>query len=1089
MVAGKSPDWLPAGWTEHVKVNNGRKVKCYIDPLTGRKFYSKPQVSEYLRTVKDNSSTPQKKKIGLISVSNPNMGEIIGGETFLKQEGSPNGKTPKRMSCASKRKQMGFSMQSLEKVAIETVTPDGLPPGWIKETYYTDPASGYVFCSQQDALCYLETGDFSKCTIKPRKRNGLGFLNEESSVTPNVGELTEGETSHKQDVKTLRLTRHASKQKQIGCSKQSVEKPNVGELTRGETSLNQDGPQNFRTPVRTRCASKQNQIGSSKQSVEQPNMDGSIGGETSLKLDQPENGKSLKPTSRASTRKQTGSSKEPIEEMVVVRVTPDGLPPGWIKEIKIQKKANGTRKDSYYTDPVSGYVFLSQKDALRFVETGDVNICSVKPKKRDELHFLNASPNLGELTGGETSLKQEGSPNVKTPKRQSCVSKHKQMGFAKESIGKVAIERATPNGLPPGWIKEIKIQKKANGIRKYAYYIDPVSGYVFWSQKDAFRYLETGDVSSCTIKPKKRDGLVLNEGTSLSPNMGELTGGITCPKQEESQNVITQKPSKRKRMGFTKQSSDKVVIERVTPDGLPPGWIKEIKIQKKANGTRKDTYYTDPVSGYVFFSQKDALRYSETGDLCKCSMKPKKRDELNFLNEVASPNMGELTEGKTSLELEGSQNVITPKNTSSASNSKEKPRGITKQSVEKIVIERVTPVGLPPGWIKEIRIQMKENGTRKDPYYTDPVSGYVFGSQKDALRYLETGDIRSCSIKPRKREEFRFLNEQSSLPAVAITQKLGDETTSEPFTGTQNNVASILGTAEAVGPQKRRWTTVSADENEESADTEESYDPSYTPRSSTKISKRKRGKRESAENGTASSPSTPILLEKSPAENGKGKKSNRKTQSDPSKSNNEKALDLPTRTSKRFLESEMVADSGLSELAGARKTGEGELYPSVGPLLNVARSIPQPFQTASEAEMADNALIGTEARSNVQHHSVPEHHTVRRETEKNDEETQDQKNPFGDSWSDPCLEFAFKALSGEIPVEDNLPIPIRNNSQQQTDSSCAQTANPLSDSAPQLPMDPTFIPPGFVGLPSYCAGAPQQPKLETDKEHRPKADS
>ena len=52
--------------------------------------------------------------------------------------------------------------------------------------------------------------------------------------------------------------------------------------------------------------------------------------------------------------------------------------------------------------------------------------------------------------------------------------------------------------------------------------------------------------------------------------MGELTGGITSLKQEESQNekqgesqnVITQKPtscaSKRKHKGFTKQSADKV---------------------------------------------------------------------------------------------------------------------------------------------------------------------------------------------------------------------------------------------------------------------------------------------------------------------------------------------------------------------------------------------------------------------------------------------------------------------------------------------------------------------------------------------------
>ena len=29
MVASNSLDWLPTGWTEHVKVNNGRKVKVF----------------------------------------------------------------------------------------------------------------------------------------------------------------------------------------------------------------------------------------------------------------------------------------------------------------------------------------------------------------------------------------------------------------------------------------------------------------------------------------------------------------------------------------------------------------------------------------------------------------------------------------------------------------------------------------------------------------------------------------------------------------------------------------------------------------------------------------------------------------------------------------------------------------------------------------------------------------------------------------------------------------------------------------------------------------------------------------------------
>ena len=55
------------------------------------------------------------------------------------------------------------------------------------------------------------------------------------------------------------------------------------------------------------------------------------------------------------------------------------------------------------------------------------------------MRVLSFQPNLGELTGGKTSLKQEGSQNVKTSKRKSCVSKHKQMGSAKGSIGKVCL--------------------------------------------------------------------------------------------------------------------------------------------------------------------------------------------------------------------------------------------------------------------------------------------------------------------------------------------------------------------------------------------------------------------------------------------------------------------------------------------------------------------------------------------------------------------------------------------------------------------------------------------------------------------------
>lgn len=47
-------------------------------------------------------------------------------------------------------------------------------------------------------------------------------------------------------------------------------------------------------------------------------------------------------------------------------------------------------------DPSTGYVFSSKKDALRYVETGDIDSCAVKPKKRDM--------NDQELTGGNNPV-------------------------------------------------------------------------------------------------------------------------------------------------------------------------------------------------------------------------------------------------------------------------------------------------------------------------------------------------------------------------------------------------------------------------------------------------------------------------------------------------------------------------------------------------------------------------------------------------------------------------------------------------------------------------------------------------------------
>jgi len=46
-------------------------------------------------------------------------------------------------------------------------------------------------------------------------------------------------------------------------------------------------------------------------------------------------------------------------------------------------------------------------------------------------------------------------------------------------------------------------------------------------------------------------------------------------------------------------------------------------------------------------------------------------------------------------------------------------------------------------------------------YYMDPVLGYVFRSKKDVMRYLQTGDIRSCAVKPTKRDPGSTMKDSS----------------------------------------------------------------------------------------------------------------------------------------------------------------------------------------------------------------------------------------------------------------------------------------------------------------------------------------
>ncbi|ESQ43301.1 hypothetical protein EUTSA_v10012954mg [Eutrema salsugineum] len=106
---------------------------------------------------------------------------------------------------------------------------------------------------------------------------------------------------------------------------------------------------------------------------------------------------------------------------------------------------------------------------------------------------------------------------------------------------------------------------------------------------------------------------------------------------------------------------DKVIVEKSTAEGLPEGWIKKLVISNRpGRKSRRDPFFIDPKSEYIFQSFKDASRYAETGDLGNYARKLKESD----FEDDSSGN------GKNVLLLESADDLL----------EKEKNRNISVRS-------------------------------------------------------------------------------------------------------------------------------------------------------------------------------------------------------------------------------------------------------------------------------------------------------------------------------------------------------------------------------------------------------------------------
>ncbi|KAI3985366.1 hypothetical protein MKX01_033680 [Papaver californicum] len=241
---GDSLDFLPKGWIVETRPKqNGSSYKVYIAPSSGLKFQSKKKVYEYLNIEDPRQRSSSSKRGADVSSTSQHVRKTVDSpdflpkgwivETRLKQ----NGDSYKRYIAPSSGLMLNSKKKVLEYLNIEypskrsrssergsdvsltsqATTPwkdtgEALPAGWIsgvkvrktdkskKDSYYIDPVTGYVFHSRKDVFRYLATREIGKHASKPK--NGVSY-----TVQLTDGEDSPSNTSKRQKVEDSTVTR------------------------------------------------------------------------------------------------------------------------------------------------------------------------------------------------------------------------------------------------------------------------------------------------------------------------------------------------------------------------------------------------------------------------------------------------------------------------------------------------------------------------------------------------------------------------------------------------------------------------------------------------------------------------------------------------------------------------------------------------------------------------------------------------------------------------------------------------------------------------------------------------------------------
>ncbi|XP_040985960.1 uncharacterized protein LOC121234190 isoform X2 [Juglans microcarpa x Juglans regia] len=732
---------------------------------------------------------------------------------------------------------------------------------------------------------------------------------------------------------------------------------------------------------------------------------------------------------------------------------PEWLPKGWTVVVKVRN--SGSRigsKYKCYIDPLNGYRFYSKPQVFQYLKTVKCGSWTFKKSKTDV-----------------------------------------DMPLA-------VVEKQMVEDLPAGWTKEIKIRQNAYGIRRDPFYKDPENGYLFRSKKDALRYLETGEISRYTFKPK--ESCINNEELINS----EISPSSTVKRQKLNH------PATKRRLFADQGSSNKSSLE-----------LAESKSSKRGRENKVSAEQRDAFGPTVEIVQdkhsmravKESAETKENRDpgrpaLPKSDRSKRKSQPENLAanNEHVSTPAVDILQEKNDLENvkergSGRKNEIT------LSKSKYKKEfNLPCRSSKRLA-------GLEPGQVVNSVTSQKDFQVSTSKF-GESGSGQIsalapYGLSNGAFRQLDYG-------KEMVNAHLGSTDMSNALHGDPSSQKLRD---GQEILNAQHGFTDMSDAlhGEPQGESKKPLENEAASKGQlEMLDTEKMdcekeaqeyccpfgnswFDPCLE--FAIKTLTGALPLEDAINNRVVLTPADDILEKEKLLEGVLRKSNNRKTQVDLRKSKNNKELNLPRRSSKRLagFEPELLANSLSSEHAlknASRQSCESE---ATLPVILVDRSSQQ-LEDGLNMELAhhDSNNIKTQVLGESSNKSkmsfelqiVPKEQP---QVPKSEILPEPQLSfPLMDSWSDPCLEFAIKTLTGAIPVEDNLAVQgtfqeqldishTRRNGglalpdfglprffQNDISSHLASTEQSVAGNKPSMS---SFLAPGNVSLPS-CEGIGSQ---------------